>query len=100
MSSTAMFLICVSTELSKDQLDEEDRDVSGNYLLELDGDCTADADATERALDLFHEIVPISVLDDFSIDCRVVTDPKAIPADARKLDPNDSVARRLHRASL
>lgn len=77
------FIIEVAALCDFEDLDPEDRTeegncaVDGSYRVILTGELALDRDPTERALDCFHNIVPISCLEDFSIIAR-----PAIPDDA------------------
>lgn len=51
-----------------DGLAPEDRGLEGAWGVTLTGQLAGRADPTEAALDVFHLVVPVSVLEDFEID--------------------------------
>lgn len=61
--------VIVARCVPKWQLHPEDYSVADYY--EIDVEAASAADASERALDEFHECVPIKCLDDFEIDTDV-----------------------------
>lgn len=62
-----MVVVCVETDKDEDHLHEDDRhDIPGKYAILIDPSAPSDKWA-DIALDVFHNEVAISVLEDFSI---------------------------------
>lgn len=67
--NTLTFTVCVTAQVSDDVLDFDDREVAGQYTIELPQESRAWTSSRQAGavLDQFHGSVAIAVLDDFDI---------------------------------
>lgn len=67
MSSKTIVVVRVSTTVDEGELHEDDKDIAGDYSVEL-SECVPEDKLADAALDVFNSKVAIKSLEDFSFE--------------------------------